>query len=618
MADLLNIGSSALLSYQQSLNVISSNISNANTAGYSRQSATLTQNVNGGVNVTSVARLTDALLYNKSLGDTAAASRTSTFQAYASNIDGLLSQSASGLQQPLQQFFSAVSAVTTNPQDTAARQNLLSAAGNLTASFNNLQSQIDGLQSNINTQLGQSVSQINSAAANIAQLNNAIALAQGSGQQPNALLDQRDQLITQLSQQLGVSTVKQTDGSINVFTANGQPLVVGATASTLSLVSNTYDPTRMEVAIGQPPININSQLSGGIVGGLLNARSQLLDPTAASLGKIATALAQAVNTQNAQGVDLNGYLGTAVFAAPTPTVFAASTNQGAASVSAAVVDPSQLSGGNYTLRYDGSAWSLIQTATGTAVPMSGAGTAASPFTAAGLSFQVSGAASAGDSYLIEPTQHAAGQIGLVMSDPAQIAAAAAVTPKAATSNTGTGTIALNAISNGADPNLFTPVTIQFTSANTYSINGAGSYAYTPGAAISMNGWSVAISGAPASGDTFSVGKTPPNSGDNSNANLLANIATKGLLDGGSNSVKTANVALVSKAGTTAQQATASASAAQSILTQTQSQLSSTAGVNLDQEAADLLRFQQAYQAAAQVISTGQNLFQSLLSAVRGG
>lgn len=618
MADLLNIGSSALQAYQQSLNVISNNISNANTVGYSRQSVALTQNVNGGVNVSGVTRLSDALLFNKSLGDSSSASRLSTFQTYASNVDSLLSQSASGLQQPLQQFFTAVNAVTTNPQDTASRQTMLSAAGNLVATFNSLQTQLDSLQDNINTQLGQSVSQINSAATNIAQLNNAIALAQGSGQSPNELLDQRDQLITQISQQIGVSTVKQSDGSISVFTANGQPLVVGATTNALSLVQNSYDPTRMEVAIGRPATNINSQISGGVIGGLLTARTQVLDPTTASLGKIATAISQAVNSQNAQGVDLNGNLGAAIFSSPTPTVLPASGNQGSASISAAITDPNQLNGSNYTLRYDGSQWSLLQSGTNTVVPMSGAGTAASPFTAAGLSFQVSGTPGSGDSYLIEPTQNAAGQIQMVMSDPSRIAAAAAVTPKASAGNTGSGTIAFSAVTNSSDPNLFTPVTIQFSSANTYSINGAGSYGYTAGSAISMNGWSVSISGTPASGDSFSVSKTPKNSGDNSNANLMAGLSTRKLLDGGSNSINSANVSLVSKAGTTSQQATASATAAQSVLTQTQTQMSSTSGVNLDQEAADLLRFQNAYQAAAQVISTGQNLFQSLLTAVRGG
>jgi flagellar hook-associated protein 1 FlgK len=374
----------------------------------------------------------------------------------------------------------------------------------------------------------------------------------------------------------------------------------------------------MEVAIGTPPTNINSQVSGGVIGGLLNARSQVLDPTAASLGKIATALTTAVNSQNAQGVDLNGNLGAAIFSTPTPTVLAATTNHGSASVSATVSDPSQLTGSNYIARYDGSQWSLTQAGTNTSVPMTGAGTAASPFTAAGMSFQVSGTPSSGDSYMIEPTQNASGQIQMVMTDASQIAAAGAVTPSASSSNTGSGTIALSAVTNSSDPNLATSVTIKFTSASTYSVNGSGSYSYTAGSAISMNGWTVAISGTPASGDSFSIGKTARNSGDNSNANLIAGLSSKNLLDGGSNSVTSANVSLVSKTGTTAQQASASATAAQSVLTQTQSQLSSTSGVNLDQEAADLLRFQNAYQAAAQVISTGQNLFQSLLTAVRGG
>jgi flagellar hook-associated protein 1 FlgK len=193
-----------------------------------------------------------------------------------------------------------------------------------------------------------------------------------------------------------------------------------------------------------------------------------------------------------------------------------------------------------------------------------------------------------------------------------------VTTAASAANAGTGAIGSATVMDASNPALLNTVTLQFTSATTYSINGSGSFAYTPGAAITVNGWSTSISGAVSAGDSFSIAKTPANSGDNGNANLIGALVGKGTLDGGNNSIATANVALVAQTGSVAQQASARASAAHAIQQQTQTQQSSISGVNLDEEAADLIRFQQAYQAAAQVISAGQSLFQSLLSAVRGG
>jgi flagellar hook-associated protein 1 FlgK len=617
MSDMMSIGVSALQAYSQSLNTVSNNIANANTTGYSSEQTVLQNNVNGGVTVQQVQRLTNTMLFSNNLANSASYSQVNTFQTYASNVDTLMSQTQTGLAQPLQAFYTAVSAVSANPQDATARQSMLAAAGSLTSTFNSLQSQLTGMQANVNTQLSQSVTQVNQYAASIAQLNGQIALASGSGQQPNSLLDQRDQLLTQLSQQVGISTVTQSNGTVNVFTAGGQALVVGGTSQALSLVPNSYDSSQMEVAIGQPPANINSQISGGAIGGLITTRSQLLDPTLASLGQVAAAVTQSVNAQNAQGVDLNGNPGANIFAPLSATVLGSSANQGSASVSASLQDISQVPSGNYTLKYNGTQWSLTQAATGVSVPMTGAGTAASPFVANGLSIQVSGAAAAGDSYLIEPTQNAAGQMQVVMTNPSQIAAAAPVTTTAASSNTGSGSIALSAITDSSNPNLFAPVTLQFTSANTYSINGSGSYAYTPGAAISMNGWSAAISGTPASGDSFQVTQTTANSGDNTNANLMAALATQGILNGGTTSASAANTALVTQTGSIAQQATLSSASAQAIQTQGQQNLSAVSGVNLDQQAASLVQYQQAYQAAAQIISSAQTMFQTLLDATKG-
>lgn len=539
MSTMISSGVSALQAYSQALNTVSTNIANANTVGYSRQQAVLQEGVTGGVQVSNVKRFTDALTVSRSLSDQSSYSRLDTFSSMASRVDSLLSGTSSGLSDPLQKFFSAVNGVASDPQSTSARQSVLSTAGNLASQFNDLQSQLDGMSGEINAQLTQSVSQINQAAQSIAQLNNSIALAQGSGQSPNDLMDQRDKLIQQISQNVGISTVMQTDGSMNVFVAGGQALVLGGTSQSLKLVSNTYGNGDLEIAVGNPSVNINSQISGGTIGGLLDLRSQLIVPTETKLGAIAAGLTQAFNAQHVQGVDQNGQAGGNFFAALSGTSSAASTNTGTANIAVGLTDVGQIGSGNYVMKFDGSNWSLSDAATGASVPMSGAGTSSNPFVAAGMSFQVSGSAAAGDSFLIQPLSRVAGQMQVAITDPAKIAAAS----------------------------------------------------------------------------SSALGST--RSGDNTNANLLANIGSTNVLSGGTVSVNAANIAMVSQTGNLSQQMSTRRDAAQAIQQQSASDLDSVSGVNLDEEAADLLRYQQAYSAAAQVISMAKDMFDALINATRG-
>ena len=617
MGDLLSGGVSALMAFRQALDTVGHNIANASTPGYSRERVDLQAEVSGGVTVRQIGRLTDANIFARSLDDGSTLARLNSFQQIATRVDGLMSQADTGIAQPLQKFFSALDGVSSDPQSTAARQSLLAAANNLTARFNDLQGHFKNAESDINTQLTQAVSDINQYSKSIAELNNRIALASNNGTQPpNDLMDQRDQLITKMSQNIGITTVKQDDGSINVFVAGGQSLVIGSNAKAMGLVGGTYDNSRLEVTIGQPPTNVNAQASGGLIGGLLDARSQLLDPSESRLGRVAAGLALSFNDQHVQGADRSGQLGGLFFNQVTGSASAATSNAGTATVSVNLANLGQLSGDNYKLSYNGSVWSLTEVSTGVAVPMTGSGTSANPFVAAGLSLQVSGTAVAGDTYRIEPTRNAARQISLAISDPSKIAAATPIRANAVLGNSGNGTIAVSGITDVTNPALLTPVTLQFTSASTFSINGSGSYAYSAGASITANGWTVAISGTPSSGDSFQVKAAASNSADNGNAKLLGSLGTKNILDAGRTSLSAANTSLVSQTGNIAQQASMRRDAAQAVQLQTQKDRDAVSGVNLDEEAADLVRYQQAYQAAAQIIATAQTMFQSLLDAAR--
>ncbi|NGY04412.1 flagellar hook-associated protein FlgK [Solimonas terrae] len=624
MADILSTGSSALLAYQTALNTTSHNIANANTTGYSRQrvdlSAKLAQGsgsgyVGTGVDVASVQRITDALVNARLQTSNSAYSRIDTYSNYAAQIDTLMSDSGTSLSAPLQSFFDAASALANSPTSTAARQSLLGSAQTLGSRVTTMQSQLDGMNSDINQSLAATVSTINDDTQALARLNEQIVNAQSmyGGQPPNDLLDQRDQLVQKIAGNIGISTAQQDDGSLNVFTASGQALVVGKQATALGTAPDAYASGALDVTYKGAAIT--SQLSGGTVGGLLDARREVIDPARNELGKLAAGIASAVNTQNAAGVDLAGNRGGDLLVMPAGTAYAASANNGNAAMSVAITDVGALDGSNYVLKFDGTAWSATDAGSGATVALSGSGVAGDPLKLGGVAITLGGSAQAGDKFLVQPTAGAASQLKLATSDASRVAAASAVSASAASGNS--SAVAAIKVSDGSNAALTDPVTITFTGANTYQINGSGSYAYNSGDAISVNGWSLSLGGTAAAGDSFTIRKTGANSSDNSNAQSLAQLGGKGLFDGGLESISAAQSSLTTQAATRAQQASLALDAQTTVKTQAESARDSVSGVNLDEEAADLLRFQQAYQAAAQVIATANQIFQSLLQATRG-
>ena len=626
MSDILGIGISSLLANRSGLDVTGNNIANVNTPGYSRQRLDLTNRVGAitsygfagaGVTVRGVERLSDSFVFAREIAGTASLSRVETFTTEAKRTDALLSDADTGLGTTLNSFFDSLSVMATTPSSTATRQTVIVAADALAGRFNDLQGQLDADERSINSRISQTVTEINNYASTIASLNDRISLALGAsgGKPPNDLVDQRAQAIRELSERVSVTTVAQDDGALNVFVANGQSLVVGTNTSALGTRPNEFDSSRTEVSV-QGGAVISSQVGGGTLGGLLDTRREILDPAREKLGRIAITLSETVNTQQAKGIDQNGNFGGPLF---TPLAGAASAsirNGGSATVTVGFADATQLDGKPYQLSFDGSVWSLTDSSTGAAVPFTGSGTTADPFVARGLSLSVSAGAAAGDKFLVQPGRRAAGQLAVAIDNPAQLAAAAPIKAGAATANTGTGTITPGVVTDVTNPALRDPVSIQFTGPGTYSINGSGAFAYTAGQPISVNGWQVEISGSPASGDSFTIGPTGANSGDDRNARLLSGIATKALLDGGLNTLTAANGQLVQQVGSKAQTAQLQLDAQTALSAQTLSERNALSGVNLDEEAADLLRWQQAYQASAQIIATASTIFDSLLAATR--
>ena len=724
MADILGIGYSGLAAAQRALSTTSHNISNANTDGYSRQTVDLATNpaqrfgssyLGNGVNVASVKRVYDEFLVNQVRVNTSSFSSVDTFQQLASSIDNLLGDSNTSLNAGIDNFFNAVHQVANNPSSQAARQTLLSQADSLVSNFQYINTQLNQGYTQVNTAIADSVTQINSLAKNIAELNNKIVLASGSagGGQPNDLLDQRDAQLAKLADLVSVSTVKESNGAVNVFIGNGQSLVVGSNSQALNVIPNIYDPTRNEIGYsisGSGYVNVSGQISGGSLGGLLNFRNQVLDTTKNELGRLAMGMASTLNTQNRLGMDLNGDLGGDIFTVASPSVSPSSSNSGTGSVAAALISPSALTTSDYSLVYNGgNSYSLTRLSDGQAFTIDTGGS--SPYTSTvidGISLTINAGAVAGDSFLVRPTRAGVDDLNTVISDPSKIAAAVPVAVTTPLSNVGSataGTISVNnpndrvvisftspttydvldqttgatlaqgvsytsggnisfngwtaKISDGGsspangdtfyidqgvtsadsgntggavisqaamsppDPALTGAVTITFTSPTAFTVTGATTGSptvnvpFTSGDIISYNGWNLSISGTPAAGDSFNIGPNTNGVGDNGNALQIAALQNKLTLADGTASFQDAYGQIIADVGVKTQAAGTSRDALNALLQQSTDARNAVSGVNLDEEAANMLKYQQAYQAAAKVIATSDTLFQSLLSAMNG-
>ncbi|WP_456373607.1 flagellar hook-associated protein FlgK [Thiolapillus sp.] len=652
-SSLLGIGISALQAYQRSMNTTGHNIANANTPGYSRQRINLTSAppqfsgygyVGTGVRTGSVQRFYDAFIGNQVRSYTSSTTEFSTLHQYAAQIDNVLADPDAGLSTAMQRFNNAVQDLANDPGSMAARQVLVSEGKGLVDRFHSLGNWLDDMDAQVNGELQASVTNVNRLAASIADLNEKIVLAYGAGagQPPNDLLDQRDMLIQELSEEVNVSTLEQEDGAVNIMIGTGQALVVGNTSNTLATYKGpgVHAPLKIALRIGaNGNVPITEQLSGGKIGGVLGFRERVLEPAANELGRTAIGLAQFFNEQHEKGVDINGQLGRAFFSFPEPQWD--SYPGVSSSLSVSWDDIGQVTGANYKLQFDGSNWAMTRTDTGAAVAMSGSGTAADPFIVDGLRIVVDPAAASGDSFLVQPTRQGASSLQALIDDPGLISAAYPVLATESPANTGNGNISVPEITDIGNPafqsspgSLSPPLMIRFTSPTSYEIydnSNPGSPAllesvsgYDPAAGADVFptpggldfGYQIHLSGDPAAGDEFNIGYNGNGIGDNRNAVALGQILGGKIMGNGTESLSDVYNSLVSDVGTTTRQADLAERSHGQLLQRSLDARDAVSGVNLDEEAANLVRFQQAYQAAAQVIATANEMFDTLLGAVR--
>ncbi len=636
---ILSIGQSALAAAQIGLATTGHNIANSATPGYTRQiveqGAVAGQNsgygfVGKGTEVVGVRRVYSEFLSGQVLSAQINKSSLDTYYSQIKRIDNLLADPSAGVSPALQDFFKSVQNLAAQPNDAASRQALLSSAESLAARFNGLDAQLADMRAGVNGQIESSVSAVNAYARQIGQLNDAIekATTAAQGRPPNDLMDQRDQLIAELGKEVRVTVVAQGNSS-NVFIGNGQPLVVGDKAYALAATSSPTDSNRTVVAYvakGKTSILAESALPGGRLGGLFDFRSQTLDPTQNALGRIAIVLGDTVNAQHRLGQTTSGAMGTDLFRLSSPQVTASRDNTGSGQVSAVLQDSSQLTTSDYRVQFDGSNYHVTRLSDNTDTSY-----ASLPQTIDGLTISLAGTPATGDEFMIRPTAGGANGLKVLIKDVSGLAAAAPVRAQSLATNAGTGTISAGAVDASFVPaNIAAPVTLQYASAGnqlsgfpavpvTVTVNGvATTYAagapvpFVADASYSFNGMQVALSGAPANGDRFSIAANTGGVGDARNAALMADLQGTMTIGGKTAHFQGAYAMLVADVGNKTRELEVTSAAAGTFFTQAVSAQQGESGVNLDEEAANLMRYQQAYQAAGKLMQAAGQLFEILL------
>ena len=621
-SSLFSLGTKALLASQAALATTGHNIANANVQGYSRQQVELATAIGQysgigyfgkGVDVTTVSRAHDAFLTREAASARSLAAMDGSRLRMLRELEAVFPGGEQGVGHAAGALLNSMVDLSANPSDAATREVVLARALDVASRFAAAGQQLDVLQQQVGEQLRGSVAQVNRLAANIAELNQRISVAQGLGQPPNDLLDQRDQALSDLSQQLQISTVRADDGSVSVFAAGGQSLVLGAKAQTLKLQPDGSDPSRLAVVVADSGVVLPPRaLGGGAIAGVLRFQNDDLVDGRTRLGQLAAALAGSVNRQQALGLDLRNPPGSGspIFAEVVATQAVSRTSN--ATVTMSVVDATQLQASEYSLQFEAGAWKLTRLADGWSPASFNSGDVVD-----GLKIDLGPPApAASDKFLLQPLTRAANGMRRVLDDIRGIAAAASLGASAAAANTGSASVAaLRVLSAQANPPL--AATFTFGSGGGYSWTqpgatpAGGSGSWSAGSPIAGNGFEFELAGVPANGDVFNVGATLYPAANNGNA-LAYTALRDAALVAGSGSITDAYAAAMADIGVRVQGAASGAAISAAAATQAETARSATSGVSLDEEAARLIHFQQSYQAAAKILQVAQTVFDTLL------
>ena len=652
---IFSIGLSGLNAAQNALNTTSNNISNVYTPSYNRELTQLGEGrVGGGVRVNDIERQFNTYVANQLNSAKTQSSALETYNNQISQIDNLLADREAGLAPLMQTFFSSLEDLASSPSDPAARQGVLGTANTLSAQFRSFDGYLQDMQTNINNQIKDEVVQINNTVEQIAGLNKEIALARArTGEAPNSLLNQRDFLVSELNERMDLRLNVQDGKTYNISLPNGQPLVSGTRSFKLEAVQADYDPQRTIVGYRDGSGNTiqldEATITGGSVGGLMTFRAETLDKTQNQIGQLAASFAFAYNAQHQQGVDLDGNQGESFFAVRAPSGYGYEGNSDPDSLTSVAFDPAtsqNLRATDYTVAFEGDGagnvkpivsrndnGSVLDGAAGESDyvddtdwdPATGTGT----LTFGGVTLTFNVAVDEGDRFEIQPLRRAAAGMDTLISDLDKIAAGSFGIEQA-------GDLAVedvrvageNAFSNTAPQLEVTldgsrQMTVDGYTGSVFvdgeeriiadgviqDSGGSPAAVFTGGEEITIDGVAFTLTSVTPGSATFQQGISA--SGDNRNALALQNLQSENVV-GGSASVSGAYGSIVSDVGNRTNVVKVNLDARQGLTDQLRAVQQSESGVNLDEEAANLIRFQQFYQANARVIDTASTIFDTIL------
>jgi flagellar hook-associated protein 1 FlgK len=621
MSNLLRIGSSALNAASIQLQTTGQNIANASTPGYVRREAMLQEAGNNGlsgfigqgVNVAQIQRVYDEFLVRESNANRSGAAQDTARSDGLNRLDNLFGDPETGMGAAYDSLVSSFADVTAHPADSSARSAVLAQVSAFASRAAQIDGQMQQLASSAHGQMSTEINKANDTLKSLAALNQRLGNAHASLSTPNNLYDERDKLLGDLNAVMRANATIGANGAVTVASSRGEPLVVGNNFAQLKLVSNELDASKLDVQVMRSN-GTSVQLAPSELGGKLAGLAQFADSDVgearARLGQITAAVAISFNNRQALGIDATGTAGQALFGIGSPTVSPVAANTGNAQITAAITTGSALKASDYSISFDGTQYSL------TRLSDSNVQTFASlPQVVDGLTVSLgSGTPAAGDKFLLRAASSYVSGVKSMLTNPSRLATALPVTTVPGSANTGDlSASGLDISAIGA--NTSQPVSVTFTGTGTFNVTGTGTgnptgLTYIPGMTLSYNGWSLKLSGAPKAGDTMQVVATVNPAGDNRNARAMQSLGDASNVDGAKVIDRYAD--LVGEVGTRAQSAKATGDMSQRLFEDAESARTSVSGVNLDEEAARMLEYQQAYQAAAKVIATANQMFQSLL------
>ena len=630
-----------LLAHQRALSTASHNIANAATPGYSRQRVLLETHspnrlgglfIGQGVQVTGIQRMQSELVNNQVRTAQAQNAYADLRATFSETIDSFLADESTGLAPTLESLFSSLQDVAADPTTLSARAVELSEAEGLVERLAQFNRMFEEQRTLVNGQISTSVDEINQYSKALADLNTRVAGYSSTGSAPNDLLDERDRLLSELSKKIDVTVSHQDDGSVSVFIGNGQSLVMGGNAQELVASPLDGDPESLQIGLksrtGGAPADITRFMSGGELGGLLETRARTIDGPQRQVGLIALNLMTRMNQQNRLGLDLDGKQGQDIFRLPEVAVARGADNTASEAPGVRISNVSALKASDYRLSFDSSGYHMTRLPENETVALTENPAGSGIYEADGLTIDTSAMGTApatppasGDNWLIRPTQFVSGEVSVAITDPAKLAAAGAIVANPSKSNQGSAEVAA---ARAVDPDSLDlgRVVLSFDGTGyTATTEDGSTHTLTPKydaatgtTTLGFNGWEVQLKGKPASGDTFVVESNAGKTGDNRNMLALSEIQNLRTL-GGKSTIQGGYSLLLSDVGAQTRLAQITRDSSATLLESAQANREALSGVNLDEEAANLLKFQQAYEASAKVIAVVDEMFNTLLNAV---